>query len=1160
MLKFAAMLLLLPVVYAQDTRASIWGVVKDSSEENLDGVKVTIVNLATKLEVTTATTAQGYYAIPSLAPGKYELRMEAEGCRKYTRQNLVLRTQDKLRVDVILERGESNDRVVVKDTLKALPTESATRSETLSNELLTGVPTQNRNPFDVAWAVNGVMKSGIWRYARPLDIDATSRMSIGNGISQENDVLVDGQSIVGGGREVLNLPGMDAIQELNVQASPYDTQHGRIAGGVVSVTTKSGGTQLHGVLFEYLQTDKLNANQSAANQFGLGRMAGHSNQFGGQVSGPVPLPKDSASNNHLFFSLDWERLKQHSTEANVTTVPTAAARNGDFSSLYNRLGQQVVIYDPNTTKIYDSSGVKTSGLRTPFAGNAIPKSRLDPVAQKVLSLYPSASMTGNARTHVNNYAYTSDGTATATQFLGRVDYVLNSKNRFFARYGQNPWSEQGGAFFKTANAAEPSGDVALDAKGSNFLVDWTSTRSALTTVDLRVGANRWRASNGSLLGAGYNPTQLGFSPALVSQFSRYQFPNFNLNDFQSLGGEVYGTTVRNAYSIEPSMSHVWNKHLLKLGLELRRYERNESARGYPSGQYNYGKVWSQASATLGDGISGDSVASFLLGVPTSANVANEIAPGYTHFYYAGYFHDDFRLTSRLTVNIGVRYNVETANMERYNRMFRSIDLNVKSPIADSVANLSLKGQVQFAGTHGQRRTAFNTDYNNVQPRLGLAYRVTDKLVVRLGYGLFYMGQDETGPTEGFSRTTNALTTSDGLTPYAGLTNANAFVGYTNGKLLSPIGTSMGTASFLGETIAPNLVTRGLPRTQQYSVDIERELPGHALFQMGYVVSETTQLPVNADLNYIPSVSMDRMTTTGVLDTSYYVAPITNPMKGLIPNNLTLNGTTVMRAATLVAYPQFSGVTLNNASIGKETYRAASMNVSKRYSNGLSLMAGVTVSKNLERLRMQNPQGFSIIDWKKTSMLLNEPVQESDVPVRFVTAGVFEMPFGKGRRFATDANPVLDQIIGGWQLGWSATYQKGFVLTYPNAPQAQGGSAKLASGTRSAAQWLDTSLWVSPTTNYTVTVPNLTYQTRTFPFLFSDVRGPDYQNFNLSVSKLFPIREHVKLQLRGEAVNLLNYAWFADVHSTDVTSAYFGQQSPVQNNLPRSVKLALRLMW
>ena len=1152
MWKPVAMLMLLPVAYAQDTRASISGVVTDSEEEKLQGVKVTMVDLATKVEVTGTTTALGYYAIPSLAPGKYEMRVEAEDYRKYVRQDLVLGAQEKVRVDVTLEKGEAKDSVVVKEALTVLPTESATRSGTLSGDLLANVPTSNRNPFEMAWAMNEVVKSGAWGYARPLDTDTASKLSIGGGKTKENEVLVDGMSMVSGGREVMNPPAMDSIQELNVQAGPYDAQYGRTGGGVVSINTKSGGNQLHGVLFEYLQNDKLDANSSQANRFGMGRLPAHINQFGGQVQGPVTRPKDADKSHSLFFSLDWEQLRQHTAEPDVTTVPTAAIRGGDFSSLYNRLGQQVVIYDPATTK--------TSGARTPFAGNVIPSARLDAVAKKVMALYPAAKTAGVGPAHLYNYPYAPDWTATATQMLGRLDYVIGPRSRVFFRYGQDPWEERRGALFSTSNAAEPSSEAPMQTKGSSYLVDWTSTHSGLTTFDVRLGANIWKASSGSSLGAGYAPSQLGFTSALTSQFSQNQFPNFNLQGYPSLGGEAYGSNSRDVYSLLPSLSHVAGRHILKFGLEARKYNQNEGARGYPSGQYNYSQGWTQGNSSLADGVSGNSLASFLIGAPSSAKVVNEIAPAYSHFYYAGYLQDDVRVSSRLTVNLGLRWDVETGNIERYNRMLRGINFDAASPIQGSVANLSLIGEVRFAGTNGQPRSAFDTDGNNVAPRLGVAYRVNDKWVARFGYGLFYLGQDETGSPEGFSRTTNALVTSDGLTPYANLSNANAFVAYTNSKLLSAVGSSLGTSSFLGENVAANMVTRGLPYSHQYSLDVQRELPGHAMFQMAYAVNHTRGLPVSVDLNYIPSDSLGKVVAaTGVLDTSYYVAKVTNPMRTLIPNNPTLNGSTLMRQFLLVNYPQFSQVTLNNVPIGKQNYNGFSMNFTKRFSQGLTFLAAFTASKNLEQTRLQNPQGFSLTDYQKTS-LLNEPVQESDIPQRLVMAGVYEMPFGKGRRYATDANALLNGIVGGWQLGWNVTYQRGFVISYPNAPQAKGGSAILANGSQSSSQWFDTSLWLSPTTGNIVTVPNLNYQTRTFPFLFSDVRGPGYQNCDVSISKSFPIRERFKLLFRSEVINVMNHAWFAGVASTDVTSAAFGQLQATQSNLPRSIKLALRLSW
>jgi hypothetical protein len=300
------------------------------------------------------------------------------------------------------------------------------------------------------------------------------------------------------------------------------------------------------------------------------------------------------------------------------------------------------------------------------------------------------------------------------------------------------------------------------------MMNWTSTLSPTMTFDFRFGLNRWEEAGGSSIGAGYDAAQLGFASVLTSQFTQKQFPRIDLSGYQSIGSDAFGPGTRDTYSLQPNFNKVLGRHYLKFGAEARQYNRNESGRGYPSGQYSFTKAWTQANASTGDAVSGDALASFLMGLPATAQVQRNINPAYRHFYYAGFFQDDWKVTSKLTLNFGLRYDIETGNQERYNRMVRGLDLNAASPIAGQVSGLSLKGAVQFAGVGGVPREIVEADKNNWQPRVGVAYKLRAKWVLRGGSGLSSIGSDENGASSGFSRTTNAVVSTDGLTPYPGL--------------------------------------------------------------------------------------------------------------------------------------------------------------------------------------------------------------------------------------------------------------------------------------------------------------------------------------------------------------------------------------------------------
>lgn len=757
-----------------------------------------------------------------------------------------------------MELGDITQSVTVSSDVSLLETESASRSQVIANELIQNVPTQGRNPFQIAWSAAGVIKTGDFRYLRSFDIGGTSGMSINGGRSRENEVLLDGISNVRGNRTVINVPTMETVQEFKVLTNTYDSQYGRTGGGIISIVTKGGGNQFHGNAFEYFQAEELNANTSELNRTGVPKPPLNLNTFGIQASGPVWIPKVFDGRNRLFWLVSYEGMRQRSADPGTRTLPLPEWRRGDFSTRLNAQGAQVGVFDPLTTS--------AAGTRTQFPGNVIPASRIHPVSNAVLQYYIEPTSLGDGPARVNNYIFPSRWVANMDQWSGRMDYVVNSRNNVYFRYGQNPFTEFRGLVWPTRSVAESSGNTPLNRNGRNWLTDWTSTVNPTTTFNLRAGLSRWEQAGGASYGTGFDPRALGFADSLVSQFSVLQFPGFGLGTYAQIGnGRPLTPATNDVYTLQPNLSLVRGKHFLKLGAEVRDFRDNSANPGNASGFYNFGKNWTQARANTPDAISGDELATFLLGHPTNASVDRGIDTAFRNRYYAMFIQDDWKLTSRLTLNLGLRYDYESPLVERYDRMLRGFDFN--SPSAISAPGLNLTGGVQFAANGGNPRTAFNRDRNNIQPRVGVAYQLAPKWVLRGGYGLYYLGQNESGATQGFSRATSAIVTTDGsLTPAASLTNA--FANLPGGNLLSPIGNSLGAASFLGEGITINYLDRNLPSSQQYSFDVQHELPGNMLAEVGYVGNISRNLPVNTNINFIPANEMGRRLPSGAIDTAY----------------------------------------------------------------------------------------------------------------------------------------------------------------------------------------------------------------------------------------------------------------------------------------------------
>ena len=1153
MLRFAVIFLILSAAaFAQEVRASISGSITDASGAPVPGAVITVTNIGKNTSIVSNSNESGLYSTPLLEPGAYTVVITRDGFRRVVRENIVLQTLDKGRIDIQLQVGAVTDSVTVASSISPLQTETANRDTAIAHELIANLPTQGRNPFQIAWAAPGVFKTGGWRYLRSFDIGGTSGFSVNGGRSGENEVLMDGMSNVRSSRTVMNVPTMEAVQEFKVLQNTYDAQYGRTGGGIVTIVTKSGSNQFHGNLFEYFQNDKLNANQTELNSAGIKKSPNNINAYGFFLSGPVVVPKLFNGRNKLFWTLGYEAMRQRSADPGVQTVPTMNWRAGDFSTLRNGQNQPVLVYDPLTT-IAD-------GTRQPFPGNRLPANRISPIASAVLKFLPAPTSQGVGPAFVQNYPYPSRWVGDLDQWSGRLDYQVNAKNNTNFRYGQNPYSEYRGLVFvrnvTDANPAEPTGNAPLLRNGRTIGFNWTSTINPTTTFDLRVGLNRWEESSGNSYGTGYDPRQLGFDANLVSQFTRLAFPRLDFTNgaFQSIGpGTLVSAGTYDVYTIQPNMNKVVGRHFLKFGVELRRYNDNSQSPGLASGAYTFGKNWTQAVSNRADATSGHELATMLLGYPTSGFVDRNIDPAYVHFFYAGFFQDDWKVSNRLTLNLGLRWDYESPMTERYDRMVQSIDFNAASPIAAQATGLNLKGAVRFANVGGAPRGSFAPDKNNFAPRAGFAYRIGEKTVVRGGYGLYVLGQNATGVNQGFSQRTNAVTTVDTLTPAVNL--SNAFSNQVGGRLLSAVGAGDGAASFIGQGLTVNWQQRPLPFSHQYSFDIQRELPGGVLIEAAYVGNQTRKLPIASNANFVPTTELNRRTAAGVIDNAYYNAQIPNPMRGLVPNNAALNGATIARQNLLFTFPQFSPLSVANLPIGQQRYDAIQIKATKRFSGGLTFLASYTGAKTLEQVSFRNIQDFNLAD-PAASRLEKQSADQIDIPRKFNLAGVWELPFGKGRRLANNVNSVGNFLIGGWELNANITYMKGWNIQYPNAAQVGTGSAKLDDPT--VGQWFNTDLWngaggrrVSSQEPFTL---------RDFPLRFGDVRVPGYQNWDASISKYFPIHERLKAQFRFEAVNALNRPWFTGIASVDVTNASFGRLNPVQGNLPRFLKLGLNLQF
>lgn len=1156
----------LPILFtcslsSQEFRAQISGIVTDPSGAPISGAKVTVTSVERKITFDSDTNEAGRYVTRFLLPGAYTLSVEKEGFKKALRDGITLSAVDRLNLDIRLELGAVADSVTVTGEVPLLSTETASRSATIEQKFVQDIPASGRNLYQLLFTLPGVTKTS--RYWGSFELYAfgnINSISINGGRSGENETLIDGVSSVRGSRSATFAPALNAIQEVSILTNSYDAQYGRFGGGVTSVTLRTGTNTLHGQLFEFFKNDNIQANGYSRNSVGLKQPEFKNNTFGFTVDGPIYIPKLLDGRNKLFFMLSLEALRERNPQTQLWTVPTANELRGDFSQLVDNARRQVTIYDPLSTRQQGNSFV-----RTPFSGNVIPGARINPISAKAASFYPAANRVSESADGLNNYLFVNSSRNSYNQWIGKFDANLTNKSRISGRYGETPWYNYARVQWGT-NAAEPSGEYPSTRISRNWGADWTYTLSPSMVLNVRGGLARYEGSSGNEFGRGYNPTELGFPSSLVSQFTSLQFPRFNLsgNNFSPLGAtQTSGYEAQDTYSVQPNMQMIRGNHSLKFGAELRLYNNNNISPASAAGNYTFGRNWTQADPQRADALSGNVFATMLLGNPTSGFVDRNMFPAYQNRYYSLFLQDDWKIRRNVSINAGLRWDYEGPIYERYNRQVRGFAFDQPSPIANQVQGLTLRGGLLYAGSSGTDRLAFHRDRNNFQPRVGIAWSVTPKWVVRGGYGLFMLGQNAAGPATGFSRRTDLIASTDNnLTPAVTLSDPFPRALFPSG-LLQPIGSSQGLATNLGLGAAAQFLERPLPYSHQFSFGIQRAVPGQWVVDASYVGNLTKKLPVAAGLNFLPA---DVLTSLPVEQRqAYFNTQVPNPMRGLLPGSA-FNGANVPRQQLLFAYPHFSQVSISNLPIGAQSYHSLQTKATRRYGNGVAAQVSYTWSKMLERVSLLNSQDTTLGDLTKTG--LEQRLAEFDIPHTFSGMVAYELPFGKGKRFLSSVHPAANMIVGGWNLNVQYVYRSGQPIEFPNAAPTQARSAQLTKAERDERarqagrdkfnpffdKWFDTTIF-----------PNRAqapFTLRDFPTRFPDVRSPFLQSWEVSAYKDFPIRERLKLQLRADFQNAFDYAYFGRLVSrpNNVQDSRFGQLDPAQDNQPRIAVLVLKILF
>jgi hypothetical protein len=1129
-----AVALLTTVALAQDRTASITGTIHDQSGAPVPDAQITVRNTETGIKRTTKTEAGGDYTVTLLDPGTYETLVEHTGFKSLQRTGLVLHVNDNVRLDYTLALGEVTQVVDVKDDAPLLRTNDAALGQVVDNQKITSLPLNGRSAFRLVELTPGYLgTAGANGQFGDIAVNTTwdSNFSINGGQGYSNEIMIDGApSTTGFFDQITTMPSVDALVEFKVQSNSMSAEFGRTGGGVLNVTTKSGTNSVHGTLFEFLRNSAMGANDYFNNLAGNPRVPFRMNQFGGSVGGPVVMPKIYNGRNRTFFFFNYEGTRWRRGAVFSTTVPTVAERQGDFSHDLTNAGQLVTIYDPTST--VPNPAQAGAYIRTPFPGNVIPANRINVIGKNIAAYYPLPNTPGTGLSGTNNYYSNAGSGVDKDQINFRIDHQITQANRIFGRVSSDITDLcQPNTYGNIASPAGASvGCTTFKNRSASLEDDHTISPTVLFTI--RYGFARWYQIRAGL-SYGFNQTTLGFPASVVSQEG---------NNYLSNGNDTH--------SLLPSVTIVRGRQVIKVGADLRLTRINIFNPSSPSGTYSFTQAFTQgpnpltSSATAGDGF-----ASLLLGTPASGSVTTDPGVSMQNFYFAGYIQDEIKVTDKLTVSAGLRYETESPYTERHNQLV-GFDMNVPSPAANA-AFPNLKGGLVFSSN--SNRYVYDWDKNGFGPRLGLAYQVAKHTVVRTGAGFFYaplqISNSAVGfsPTSGYAASTPLVASTDGgLTPFNSLANP-----FSSG-LIAPTGSSLGAATFLGQGIAVWDSHPVTPRSYQWNFDVQHQLPWNVLIDVAYVGNRGVHLAGGRQFDALPP--QDLAMGAALL------TQVSNPFAGKIPTGA-LAQPKVTAESLLTPFPQFTSVNVINDTAGNSTYHALQLKVEKRLSAGLSVL----VSYSFQKLISDVPWALTGIGGNNGSgtfqnwynLSAERALSGQDVPQSLTVSYDYALPFGKGKTFGGQWHGPVEWLLGNWALNGITKVNSGVPLqlgtSVNNTYSSGGGSRPNTNGTNatlsnpSIYQWFNTSTFSQP--------PSFTFGnvSRTI-----NVFSPGVVNFDASLSKTVAFRERVRLQFRAEFFNLFNHANFAPPDST-VGSKTFGQVTAT-SLLPRVGQLALKLTF
>ena len=1154
------------ILQGQAFYGSIVGTVNDSSSAALASTTVALTNVATGDRRTVVTASDGSYRFVNLVPGTYRIEIEHPGFKRYTRDQIDVTVESQVRTDIVMQVGDVNQSVEVKAEAPLLQTETANLSQVVGTRAVQELPLNGRNILNLISLAPGVVPQGSSEGSLTgKNVFAAGNYQIGGGTANQSATYFDGVPVNDTyGNIVALTPSADAVSEFRIQTSNNTAEYGRYTGGVMNVASRSGSNDFHGSAYEYFRNKVLNATNFFANKTGAGRAPFEQNQFG--ASGGGRIIKDK-----LFFFASYEGYRQRQGNLFLLTVPTPQIAAGDFSDYRGTNGAVVPIYDPLTTCGQLNNPACGSGTiqRAPFPGNTIPANRINPVAQKLVAfpLYALPTGPGDPFTHNNNFARNAATGGDNDQGNFRGDWNVSTKQRAFARYTR--WKSSNLPVDVYGNGQRNGDPFSPEA----FITDQavltdTYSLSASTVLDLRLGFMRWfyQRTPGNL---GILPGKTFGLPAYFDQLSAID----GVDGVTTLPGIAAGySTIAtgflaardNSYSIVPTLTTVHGRHTFKFGAELRRQDVNYFQNNNPSGAFSFDTGFTSQNPS-NQGSSGAAFASFLLGYPNNSSTVQTSPFTAGSIRYQGYFFTDtMQLSQKLTVTAGLRWEIPGEYTERFDRLV-TFDPTLPNPVLQgrTINGNPVLGAFVLVNTQGHPERGLRPEhYHLFAPRVGAAYRLSSKTVLRTGGGFFFIPSTVQFPEGPYGNVVNYInnvmvgTTNNNLTPQNTLSDP-----FPGGFLAPPGRDPVFQKVLLGGNNRAPLRFSPYGYTEQWNFSVQHQLTAGLALEASYAGLHGVHLPQGGfQLDALPSqyLSMGSALTTLV----------PNPLYGLIQNG-PFSQPTVQQGLLLMPFPQYTSLPDPGGYRGNSNYHSLQVKAEKRFSDGGSLLASYTFSKvisDVETLTtwLDSANGVSgIQNWN--DFRSERALSSFDSRQRLTVSYVMDLPVGKGKRYFSGVSGFRDRLVSGWGINGVSTFQEGFPLGFTATPnQLSGFNYGLrpnvvagCDGVKSGAaqdrlnQWFNTSCFTVPAA-YT-----LGNEGRSD----ARVRGPGINNFNFALFKRTRINERFNLEFRSEVFNLFNRVQFGQPNRTVITSSTstLGQITS-QLNDPRLVQLALRLRY